>query len=190
MTDTTMTCLDTYRRDPEGVWRYPWGDAVPGAHDVLLGDVVALHLPPPRAAAPSPEDVLEIAQRYGSDRPLLLTRGDGTRDVVLGMRAPELDAPALWTAADVADAAGVSKATIDSYRYRGLLPEPQLVLSRTPLWARPIVQHWLADRPGAGWRSDVYGTRERREPDRTLPISRARARSRGDGRVLEHLDGR
>ena len=77
-------------------------------------------------------------------------------DLIIAMSAPELHPMTMLTVADIADAAGVSKSTIDSYRYRGYLPEPQVTRSRTPLWARPIVHRWLEDRPGAGWRSDVY----------------------------------
>lgn len=144
----------TYRRDPRGVWRYPWGDPVPGAHDVRLSEVLALHLATSlRRADPEAlrrEEVASICARYGLTRAQLVRAEGGSTDAVVGMRAPEVDAASMMTVADVADAACVTKATIDSYRYRGHLPEPQLVVARTPLWARPIVGRWLDERGVAG----------------------------------------
>jgi predicted DNA-binding transcriptional regulator AlpA len=81
-------------------------------------------------------------------------------DLIVGMQAPELHILTMLTVGDIAEVAGVSKATIDSYRYRGVLPEPQATSGRTPLWARPIIRHWLATRSGPGWRSDLYGERD------------------------------
>jgi hypothetical protein len=81
----------------------------------------------------------------------------GMGDLVVGMLAPELHVMTMLTVADIGQLAGVSKASIDSYRYRGYLPEPQATRGRPPLWARPIVRRWLQTRPGCGWRSDLYG---------------------------------
>ena len=140
----------TYRRDRHGVWRYAWGDPVPGSGDVRLSEVLALHLATSlRHADPGAlrrEEVASICAPYGIARAQLVRTDGGTTDAIVGMRAPEVEAAAMMTVADVAEAASVTKATIDSYRYRGLLPEPQLVVARTPLWARPIIGRWLDER--------------------------------------------
>jgi predicted DNA-binding transcriptional regulator AlpA len=161
-------CNDTYTRSSDGVWRYPWGDPVPGAVDLTLADVFAISV-----GDPSPDDVpmrtltpRELAWVQGETTELdgvLVRRSTngsppGVGDLVVGLLAPELHVLTMLTVADIGELAGVSKATIDSYRYRGYLPRPQATRGRTPLWARPIVRHWLQHRPGCGWRSDLYGT--------------------------------
>lgn len=166
MAQLLRCCNDTYVRDLDGVWRYPWGDPVPGATDLTLADLMALD------HGGEPPDLTDFRRLNGAEREwlagqrhdlehvLVRRRGSGrphAGDLVVGMSAPELHVLTMMTVGDVADAAGVSKATIDSYRYRGYLPEPQVTRGRTPLWARPIVHRWLATRPGCGWRSDVYG---------------------------------
>ncbi|MCC5948621.1 MAG: hypothetical protein JJT89_09220 [Nitriliruptoraceae bacterium] len=158
-------CNDTYTRDVEG-WRYPWGGPVTGASDLTLADLMAI-------------DDVSCVDAISAIRPLTAAErrwlaGDRAArheivvhrnrqqatigDLIVGMSAPELHVVLMLTVGDIAEAAGVSKATIDSYRYRGYLPEPQVVRGRTPLWARPIVRRWLATRPGSGWRSDLYVT--------------------------------
>lgn len=121
---------DTYVRDEEGVWRYQWGEPVPGATDLTSAD---------------------LAGTDSSEPHILNDAGE----LVVGIHAPELNVHAMMTVADLAREAGVSKATIDSYRSRGYVPHPQAVMGRTPLWARPIIMRWLAMRPGPGWRSDI-----------------------------------
>jgi hypothetical protein len=165
---TELTCCDgTYTRDRRGVWRYPWGEPVPGATDLTLADVLALQVQ---------EDELEcLAMRPLSAAERAWIRGEptgidvvlvrepprggepGPGDLIVGMLAPELHVVTMLTVADIGELAGVSKTTIDSYRYRGYLPAPQVTKGRTPLWARPIVRRWLATRPGCGWRTDLYG---------------------------------
>ena len=124
-----------YTRDEHGTWRYPWGDAVPGARDLTVGDL--------RCLGTLPADVPD----------------DAPVDHVVGIDAPELRVDVVLTIGDVAELAGVSPATITAYRRRGGFPEPQAVLARTPVWSRPVVEHWLASRPGNGWRTDLYGDR-------------------------------
>jgi len=165
MAQQLRCCNGTYTRDPD-CWRYPWGDPVHGATDLALGDLIVL------------DDDLQGVEQVDAFRPLtdaerrwlegdataideiVFRRRNGHRpdigDLIIGMQAPELHALTMLTVVDIAEAAGVSKATIDSYRYRGYLPEPQVVRGRTPMWARPIVRHWLESRPGAGWRTDIY----------------------------------
>ena len=145
----------TYTRGDDGVWRYPWGDVVPGASDLTVGDL--------RCLGSVPDGV-------DDDAPV---------DRVVGMAAPELQAGAMLTTVDIARFAGVSPATIATYRRRGELPEPQAVLGRTPLWSRPVVHHWLATRPGGGWRTDLYGDRAAHDAhQRRIRASRRRHRSR------------
>jgi hypothetical protein len=168
VTRELRSCNGTYVRDPAEVWRYPWGDPVPGATDMTLSDLMALD---PTSAAYElmeqfrPLNAAELRWLAGRrpDFDEVLVRRRGSRpphagDLVVGMHAPELHVMAMMTVTDIAKDADVSKATIDSYRYRGYLPEPQVVRGRTPLWARPIVQRWLNTPPGCGWRSDVYGS--------------------------------
>jgi hypothetical protein len=159
-------CNDTYTRGEDGVWRYPWGAPVPGAADLTVADL--LQIDPTASPDPDgfrqlcPEEQEWLAGRRADVEQVLVRRRGGQRpdvgDLIIGMHAPELHPLAMLTVGDIADAAGVSKATIDSYRYRGSLPPPQVVRGRTPLWARPIVNHWLANRPGPGWRTDLYTT--------------------------------
>jgi hypothetical protein len=159
-------CNDTYTRDDGGVWRYPWGDPVPAASDLTLADVFSLEHAGGRLEdlAMRPLTAEERAWIRGetADLDAVLVRepstgsSPGVGDLVVGMLAPELHVLTMLTVADIGELADVSKATIDSYRYRGYLPAPQATCGRTPLWARPIVHRWLRTRPGCGWRSDLY----------------------------------
>lgn len=166
-----------YRRDPDGTWRYPWGAVVPGARDLTVGMLRCLG--DPTAA-------------LDEDAPV---------DRVVGMDAPELQVGAMLTTSDVAALAGVTPQTIVAYRRRGEVPEPQAVVGRSPLWARPVVDQWLCTRPGHGWRTDLYGdrathdARERRARARRLrvrgrPGDRQPIGSSGDVSRLARKDGR
>jgi hypothetical protein len=175
-------CNGTYTRDPDGVWRYPWGDAVPGGRDLTLADLLALQV--------EDDDLEALAMRPLSPAERAWIRGEatgidlvlvrepfagaavGVGDLVVGMLAPELHVVTMLTVADIGELAGVSKTTVDSYRYRGSLPEPQVTKGRTPLWARPIVRRWLQTRPGCGWRSDLYGVTDARTDARTAREAR------------------
>jgi|GEM_PF-1994192 len=163
-------CNGTYVR-VESVWRYAWGEEVPGATDLTLGDLMLICVDSRcdcveavRAFRP----VTEAEQRWlagdlSAADEVLVRRRPGypphAGDLIIGLLAPELHPMAMLTVGEIAEAADVSKATIDSYRYRGYLPEPQAARGRTPLWARPVVRHWLATRPGPGWRTDIYDTK-------------------------------
>lgn len=145
---------DTYERDEFGVWRYRWGDPVPGARDLTLADLLAIHTSDIAATRELGRAELEwlAGERDDIGEVLVQQHGDRaptTGDLVVGMAAPELHVQLMLTVADVAELAHVSKATIDSYRSRGTLPEPQVQRGRTPLWSRPVIKRWLATRPGA-----------------------------------------
>lgn len=167
--DTRMTreiscCNDTYTRTAAGVWCYPWGEPVPGAYDLTLADVFAIHVGPEDKVPMRSLGRDEVAWLKGEPADpdnVLVRQTDGSRrssigDLVVGMLAPELHVETMLTVADISRLAGVTKDTIDSYRYRGYLPRPQAMPGRSPLWARPIIRHWLDNRPGCGWRSDIY----------------------------------
>jgi hypothetical protein len=173
MSPLLRCCNDTYARGDDGVWRYTWGEPVPGAQDLTLGLARQLGLVESGTTSLVDEDVTRLLESYGLEQPLV-PEPSQPESAVLGLIAPELTASALLTVADVGMLAGVSKATIDSYRYRGYLPEPQFVKVRTPLWTRPVIRHWLLQRPGCGWRTDIYGERSAATVTRRMPITRAR----------------
>lgn len=50
----------------------------------------------------------------------------------------------------VAVLAGVSPATLRSYRSRGYLPKPDVMLGQSPGWSPETVDAWLRYRPGKG----------------------------------------
>jgi hypothetical protein len=168
MTRALQCCNGTYTRRDDG-WHYPWGDLVPGAVDLTLADLMAINYPCDAADGidsirPLTSDERRwLAGEVSDTDQVLLHRRNGGRpnagDLIVGLLAPELHPSTMMTVGDIAEVAGVTKATIDSYRYRGYLPEPQVVRGRTPLWARPIVDRWLATRPGSGWRTDIYQQR-------------------------------
>ncbi|MTV27317.1 helix-turn-helix domain-containing protein [Nitriliruptoraceae bacterium ZYF776] len=175
-------CNDTYVRGGDGVWRYAWGDPVPGAVDLTLADLLAIDDGVDTAAvgaALRPVSKPELEWLTGRSECLdeVLVRPNGGRtpnagDLIIGMSAPELHVRTMLTVAEIADLADVSKATIDSYRYRGYLPAPQSVRGRTPLWARPVIRRWLKTRPGCGWRTDIYGDAATARQSRQRPSAR------------------
>lgn len=153
MTERLRYANGTYERDGTGVWRYPWGTPVPGARDLTLADLLAIHAPDAVATRELGRAELEwlAGERDDVGEVLVQQRGRNsptTGDLVVGMSAPELHVQLMLTVADVAELAEVTKATIDSYRSRGTLPPPQVRRGRTPLWSRPIIKHWLENRPG------------------------------------------
>lgn len=54
------------------------------------------------------------------------------------------------TIAEVARRANVRRATIDSYRRRGYLPAPDIVVGVSPGWLPETIDTWMAARPGKG----------------------------------------
>jgi predicted DNA-binding transcriptional regulator AlpA len=56
----------------------------------------------------------------------------------------------LLTIDDMARLAGVKRRSIDQYRTRGTIPEPDGYVGRTPWWSRDTAVRWIAERPGRG----------------------------------------
>jgi len=52
----------------------------------------------------------------------------------------------------------ISPSTWSSYVARGQAPKPARHLSRTPLFAREDIEHWIRNRPGMGARTDLRTT--------------------------------
>lgn len=156
-------CYGVYERTRDGRWLYPWGAPVPGARDVTLRDVLRLGLARPGedTTAAGLEEALRhdpLVDLHAQDA-IVDLEDDATLDRVVGMDAPELHVRSMMTISDIAALIGVATDTVAAYRYRGYLPEPQAIIARTPVWSRPVVQHWLDTRPGNGWRTDIYGDR-------------------------------
>ena len=173
-------CYGVYQRTPEGQWLYPWGDPVPGARDLTVGDVLQLGLIEPDGDDGADDLVGRLREDTMVDHAVdeLSGTADGAEptDRVVGMEAPELHVRAMVTISDIAEMVGVAPDTIAAYRYRGYLPEPQAVIGRTPVWSRPVIRHWLQTRPGNGWRTDIYG--DRAEHDERVRHMRAARRQR------------
>ena len=56
----------------------------------------------------------------------------------------------LMTLEDFAEFIGVTYKTICNYKALGLLPEPDKVVFRSPLWKPSTARKWYAARPGRG----------------------------------------
>lgn len=54
--------------------------------------------------------------------------------------------------AEVAEMLGLDRGAVRSYRSRGYLPEPFVVLAMGPIWRREEIIDWYESRPGKGWR--------------------------------------
>ena len=50
----------------------------------------------------------------------------------------------------LAERLGVTLATIYQYRRRGALPEPDLMVGRSPAWHPATIEQWISTRPGRG----------------------------------------
>lgn len=58
-----------------------------------------------------------------------------------------------WTMQDIADRLGVTRASVQKYRTRGDLPPESRRFGRTPVWESSVVEEWMVQRPGQGWRA-------------------------------------
>lgn len=166
---TCDDCYGSYHRTPDGEWLYQWGQPVPGARDLTVRDVLPLGPVSPAAGSNGHVDLL--ADPLVDEYALHIDDDHNDLDRVIGVVAPELHVRAMLTISDVAKMVGVEPNTIAAYRYRGYLPEPQAIIGRAPVWSRPVIHHWLETRPGNGWRTDIYGSRE--EHDENVRFRRA-----------------
>ncbi|THJ68869.1 helix-turn-helix transcriptional regulator [Candidatus Frankia alpina] len=71
---------------------------------------------------------------------------------------------------DIAELAGISVEAIRGYRWKGMLPDPDVqTSSRRPRWKPSTVRAWLENRPGAGARTDLQRKREQAEAGEGSP---------------------
>lgn len=154
-----------YRRDKAGVWRYDWGGTVPGARDDCLArryrfaahGASAVRIPQHLCTQPDLEWVLDhdvgaatnTVRWHGVEAPAVIVLRQCWQShayVPLGLYAPELAPHALLDTERAALRLGVQPSTISSYRARRKFPEPQFVVSNSPLWSVPVLEHWRATR--------------------------------------------
>lgn len=50
----------------------------------------------------------------------------------------------------VADRLGIARTSVEAYRWRGIMPEPDRVMGRSPCWRASTIEDWIAGRPGRG----------------------------------------
>jgi hypothetical protein len=153
-------CGHSYRRDPDGVWRYDaTGAPVPGARDLTLAGVYDFPVRnrrvqvPVRVAESDPalSWCLERARNGTIEVPL--SRWTQQAELPIGIDAPELHPDRLMTIEQVAILAGLEEMSIRRYLVAdrpGAIPEPPIRIGATPCWPRPIIEHWLATRPRRG----------------------------------------
>jgi hypothetical protein len=151
----------TYLRGADGVWRYAvTGRPVPGARDLTLSQFFDFpvrgrwRLIPRRVAASDPAlawcleksrddvEVIEVPEKEWMAR----------ASAVVGIDAPELQPERLLTITHVAGLAGLAEMSIRRYIVpdRMSMPAPTVYVGATPCWVRPVIEHWLATRPGRG----------------------------------------
>lgn len=56
----------------------------------------------------------------------------------------------LLDSAALAALLGVRPQTISQYRRRRTLPDPDVIVGRSPAWRRSTIEAWLPTRPGRG----------------------------------------
>lgn len=169
--DLPPAVVPGYVRDRRGTWRYAaTGQAVPGARDLTLRSLY--RFPVGRGHVHVPVELVRSESELGwcmAWRQTLSTALHGGRvvtvlripvgewerraDIPIGLWAPELTASRLLGIAQVAHLAGVSSATITAYLARRRVPVPVTRIGNSPVWSRPIIDEWLATRPGQGVRS-------------------------------------
>ena len=169
--DLPAVAVPGYVRDRRGTWRYrSTGRAVPGARDVTLRSLY--RFPVSRGQVLVPVDLVRseaelawclawkhtMTTRLEDGRSVTVVRvpvGEWERraDIPIGLWAPELTASRLLGIGEVARMAGVSPATVTAYLARRRMRAPRVTrIGNSPVWTRPIVQQWLASRPGQGGR--------------------------------------
>ena len=171
VSDLPVPNVPGYVRDRRGTWRYSaTGRAVAGARDLTLRSLYRFPVRRSTVLVPlhqARNDAAELAWCLAWKQTLTTALLDGKietvlrvpmgewerrADIPIGLWAPELTASRLLGIAEVARLAGVSPATITAYLSRRRMPEPVMRIGHTPMWSRPIVRQWLAQRPGQGVR--------------------------------------
>ena len=170
-----------YRRLEPGVWAYEWGGVVPGARDLTLRLVYAFApmtdvrgrpcLAVPLATYDADARLAWCAAYWdprSSDETILVpVVAWDAHDESVGMDAPELAVTAVLDTTAVARLAGLSPRTVSVQLARGLIPPPVARLGGSPVWPRPLIEHWLQTRPGRPGRpprhlGDPHPARHRR----------------------------
>jgi hypothetical protein len=141
-----------YKRDLNGVWRYSWGPRVQRAVDMTPSRLVQARTRKDMVAVPTwaiagplevlTRDVLVMGEWCYLDEMLW----EAVRTRPLGVLAAELHPPMMLDMTTLATALMVLPTTLRSMHARGQLPIPQLILGRSPLWSRPVIAHWRAQR--------------------------------------------
>jgi predicted DNA-binding transcriptional regulator AlpA len=149
----------TYRRDPDGVWRYVIdGTEVPGAADLTLAQLYAPALVDGDrlivrdwVKATPGHPLLWVLEHADPTSPRAPVRvpdelwGERAGQVV-AMVAPELHPTQLIGMDELAERAGLARATVRSHLHRNTLPPPVARIAGSPAWSRPVVERWLAGR--------------------------------------------
>ena len=166
--DLPAVAVPGYVRDRRGTWRYSaTGQAVPGARDLTLRSLHRFPLRGGRVLIPVDQvrseaslawclrwkDTLTTSLSSGRiGRVLRVPAAEWERraDIPFGLCAPELTPARLLGVADVARIARVTPATVTAYLARRRMPPPVARIGNSPVWSRPIIGQWLADRPGQG----------------------------------------
>lgn len=138
-----------YIRDLNGVWRYSWKARVPRAVDLTPARLVqARHhhgvVAIPVWALRGPlEPLNERAVLDGEWGYVDKALWSVCRARPLGVIAPELSPEMMFDLQGLAALLGYLPGTVRNMHSKGALPEPQRVLGRTPLWSRPVIEHWM-----------------------------------------------
>jgi predicted DNA-binding transcriptional regulator AlpA len=58
---------------------------------------------------------------------------------------------------EVAERTGLAESSVRTYRSRGGMPEPDVMVGRTPGWLPATIDEWAKTLPGRGARTDLVG---------------------------------
>lgn len=87
----------------------------------------------------------------------------------LHMDARELLADRMLDINGLAKYLDILPTSVPAMMTRGQLPEPQIRIGKSPLWARPIIEHWKTTRPGRG--ANLRGRGKKDDDSSTDPDS-------------------
>ncbi|MEU2453917.1 hypothetical protein ABZ605_28040 [Streptomyces sp. NPDC012765] len=84
---------------------------------------------------------------------------DGAKDarkiVRDAKRSAEQASSPMWNYKRIAEESGLSADTLRFYNSAGHMPAPDDTSGVSPLWLPETITHWMANRPGKGFRSDL-----------------------------------